>query len=460
MPRLFACALLLVLVAGCRRSVLDPETGAWTGEATASRPCPPPTPRTQTTRRPTTPLQPSPETLGLGEIRGRILERANLTVAAEAYRNAEARGRITQAAQPPNPYVLLRQRRISNFELANSGFGELEVGMPIELGHKRSARVRQAMAEAAAVSEGVRVVTANTLRDAELAFYRALRIHGEPRGGPRPGPGRGRAPGPRRDPLPRGQGQPRAGPSLLGGGGRRHLGRRGSRAAVRARVPLAGRVGRRSVGIDTRRRGDLGASRAVGLRPAGSRAGPGAPPAAAGRGPGRRGRGSRRGARRCGRVAEHRRGHRRASTTSTWIATTSASRCSCPVPLFDRNEGNRALSRAAARRAHTEVQAEALRLNVELDQAVIGYERASRNAQGYETDILPHAAGVARPGRAGVQGRTIDVPRRARRPADALPGAADAHPAPRRARPGRSRRPLPDRGVLRGHGRSIGTRRR
>ena len=151
--------------------------------------------------------------LTLGEVRGRILERANLTVAAEAFRHAEARGRVVQAAQHPNPYVALRRMRVKDFDWLDTGFGELEVGIPMELGGKRQARVRQAAAEAAAVSEEVRVVTANTLRDAELAFYRALRIGAELAISREQAKAAGEPAGSRRDPVPRGPGQSRPQPS-------------------------------------------------------------------------------------------------------------------------------------------------------------------------------------------------------------------------------------------------------
>jgi cobalt-zinc-cadmium efflux system outer membrane protein len=326
--------------------------------------------------------------LRLGEVRGRILDRANLTVAAEAFRNAEARGRVVQAAQPPNPYVMLRQRRISNFQLFNTGFGELEVGIPIELGHKRSARVRQAMAEASAVSEEVRVVTANTLRDAELAFYRALRISLE---------------------LQIARDQAKVAIELRDLAEVRYKeGRDGRVPALR----FSAAADDASLDVQDLERRYERACRTLDELV-------GAPSGSTQRVEGTWARGTLTDFdRREARVALERHPRRRAVDRAAAAAERAVARADAdvwpnlvvgvqgerdfdldrdyvgisflvPVPLFDKNQGNRAFARAKARRAHTQVQAEALRLSVELDQALIAYDRASRNAEGFQDDILP-----------------------------------------------------------------------
>ncbi len=260
--------------------------------------------------------------------------------------------------------------------------------MPIELGHKRSARVRQAMAEAAAVSEGVRVVTANTLRDAELAFYRALRIQAE---------------------LEVARDQARVAGEL------RDLAETRYREGKDSRVPalrFAAAADDATLDVEDLERRYERACRTIDEL-VGAKSGSTAQVV-----------GTWEGAvltafdRDEAVVALERHPRRRAADRGAAAADRAVARADAdvwpnivvgiagerdfdldrdyigltllvPLPIFDRNEGNRALTRAAARRAHTEVQAEALRLGVELDQALIGYERASRNARGYEEDILP-----------------------------------------------------------------------
>ena len=333
-------------------------------------------------------LRPSVADLSLGELRARILDSANLTVAAEAYRRAEARGRVTQAALPPNPYVMLRKRRIDDFDIFSTGFGELEVGQPFELGGKRDARVAQARAEAAAVDEEVRVVTANTLRDAEVQFYRALRFVAD---------------------LGVAREQLQVASELQELADTRYREGKDSRVPV-LRFEAAAEDARLAVS-DLERRVER-ACRALdefaGAEPGSTRSVTGSWDEAvltqldktltlqA--------------------LARHPRqlaAERAACAADTAIRRADADRWTnlvvgiqgeydadfdrsyfgfsflLPLPLWNKNEGERARTRAAARRAHVNVRAEALKLQVELDRAILAYERARENEAGYRNEILP-----------------------------------------------------------------------
>ncbi len=347
-----------------------------------------PAPVRRAARVPGTALKPSVADLSLGEIRARILDGANLTVAAEAYRRAEARGRVTQAALPPNPYVMLRKRRIDDFDLFGSGFGELEVGQPFELGGKRSARVAQARAEAVAVSEEVRVVTANLLRDAEIQFYRALRIAED---------------------LGVAREEAQVASELEDLAGTRFREGKDSRIPV-LRFEAAAADARLSV-ADLERRYER-ACRAldefVGATPGSTRSVAGSWDEAALTNLDKT----------LTMSALERHPRRRAADRAACAADKAIRRADAdrwtnlvvgiqgeydsdfdrsyvgftfllPLPLWNKNEGERARARATARRAHINVRAEALKLEVELDRAILAYERALQNEAGYRNEILP-----------------------------------------------------------------------
>ncbi|MHC4513527.1 MAG: TolC family protein [Planctomycetota bacterium] len=112
----------------------------------------------------------------LAQVRARILARANLELAAQAMRVAESRASEAQDELWPNPYVLVRKRRVDDFDVIDSGFLEIEFGQPFELGGKRAARVAQARATTQLAEEKVRALTFQTLRDAELQYCRVLRL--------------------------------------------------------------------------------------------------------------------------------------------------------------------------------------------------------------------------------------------------------------------------------------------
>jgi len=160
--------LLVVLLAACTAAPTDeaPESASVPRPATPLR-----VPADARSLPPAQPLR-----LTLGELRARILELSNLPLAAEAVRIDEARSREREARLWPNPYVLLRKRRVDDLDFAGTGFTELELGQPLELGDKRSARAELARAEAEVVGEDVRALTARALRDAEQRFCALLRL--------------------------------------------------------------------------------------------------------------------------------------------------------------------------------------------------------------------------------------------------------------------------------------------
>lgn len=373
--------LLFLALAACRsRTRLVPSSPASEDARVAVRPAP--------RRRAAPALRPSASDLSLGEIRARILDGANLTVAAEAYRRAEARGRVVQAALPPNPYVMLRKRRIDDFDLFGSGFGELEVGQPFELGGKRGARVAEARAEAAAVDQEVQVVTANTLRDAEIQFYRVLRI-GEDLGVARE--------------------QLQVATELQELAETRY--REGKDSRVPAlRFEAAAEDARLAV-TDLERRYER-ACRAldelVGAAPGSTRSVHGAwdeavlspldkaltmdalarhpRQLAADRAACAADKAVRRAdADRWTNLVVGLQGEHDSDADRSYVGFSLL----LPLPLWNKNQGERARTRAAARRAHTNVRAEALKLQVELDRAILAYERARQNEVGYREEILP-----------------------------------------------------------------------
>jgi len=397
-------ALLAVLLPACRsRTRIQPVVTGTVPSATSAGS------RAVSSR--SAGLRPSVADLTLSEIRARILDSANLTVAAEAYRRAEARGRVQQAGLPPNPYVMLRRRRMDDLNIFDSGFGVLEVGQPFELGGKRSARVAQARAEAAAVDQEVRIVTANTLRDAEIQFYRALRIAED---------------------LGVAREQFQVATELQELADTRYREGKDSRIPV-LRFEAAAEDARLAV-TDLERRYER-ACRAldefVGAKPGSTRSVTGAWDAsflttvekgltmAA--------------------LAKHPRqlaAERAACAADKAVRRADADRWTnlvvgleglydhdtdrtyvgfsflLPLPLWNKNEGERTRARAAARRAHTNVQAEALKLQVELDRAILSYERAQQNQVGYQEEILPRlqtSLDLAREAYTGGRATYLDV---------------------------------------------------
>lgn len=394
-----AIALLLLLLGACRsRTQVTPSTTSTTVSTTSA-----PVRRVG--------LRPSVADLSLSGIRARILDEANLTVAAEAYRRAEARGDIHQASLPPNPYVMLRRRRIDDLNLFDSGFGVLEVGQPFELGGKRAARVAQARAEAAAVDQEVRVVTANTLRDAELQFYRALRIAED---------------------LGVAREEFQVATELQELADTRYREGKDSRVPV-LRFEAAAEEARLAV-TDLERRYER-ACRAldefIGTEPGSTKSVTGTwgesvltsvdkdlTLAALSKHP------RQMAAERAACAAD--KAVRRADadrwtnlvvgleglydheTDRSYVGFSFL----LPLPLWNKNEGERTRARAAARRAHTNVQAEALKLRVELDRAVITYERALHNQVGYQQEILPRlqtSLDLAREAYTGGRATYLDV---------------------------------------------------
>ena len=83
-----------------------------------------------------------------------------------------------------------------------------------------------------------------------------------------------------------------------------------------------------------------------------------------------------------------------------------------PVPIWNRNQGERVRAQAAVRRARKSIDAEVLKLEVELDRAILAHDRATHNVNGYEEKIIPTldmSVELARAAYAGGKGSYLDV---------------------------------------------------
>ena len=329
-----------------------------------------------------------PRRFTLPEVRARVLERANLDLAAAAIRADEARGRVTEAGLWPNPSLLVRQRRVDDLDLFSSGFLEVEVGQPIELGGKRGARVERAGAELAAVDEEVRALAASTLRDAESGFFRALRLERE---------------------LAEAREEARTTAELEALAVSRFEAGKDTRIA-RLRFEAAAADARLAVRDLERRHAE--ACRALDEllgAPAGTVAGVDGALEAGVLGAGERERAQ-------DALAGHprlRAAEMRATAADRAVDSATAGAWpdftvglayerdhdlnenflgllfQLPLPLLNRNQGVREEAQAAARRARKTLEAEALRTRVELEAAFLAYDRANENVAGYARDIIP-----------------------------------------------------------------------
>lgn len=369
--------LALLLMPACRRTSVSPMP--------VDVPCPAPH-AVETVTPPAAPV--TPRTPTLGDVRGRILERANLHLAAETYRVAEARGRVVQASLPPNPYVLLLRNRVDDVDLFGTGRTEMEVGAPIELGHKRRARVAQARAEVLAVSEEVRALTALTLQRAEEQFFYILR---------------------HQDELVVVREEAEATAKLVTLADRRQREGKDSRVPV-LRFEAAAEDARLAVQDLVHRH-----ARACRLLddllgyPSGTVHGVDGSWDAVALNELDRDAAARSLARHPRRVAAEEavraadraicradadawpdltiglRGERDHETDRDYVGL----RLHVPVPIWNRNEGARAEARAAAARARKIVEAETLTLATELDAALLAYDTASENVRGYGEQLVP-----------------------------------------------------------------------
>jgi cobalt-zinc-cadmium efflux system outer membrane protein len=332
-----------------------------------------------------------PQRLSLAEVRARVFEKANLKLAAEAIRTAEAEGRAEEAALWPNPRVLVRKRRIEDFEVIDTGFLEVEFWQPFELGGKRGARTEQALAEVAAVSEAVRALTVATLRDAEAQFYRVLRLE--------------------RD-VAEAQEEAKAAADLAALTASREKAGKASRIAV-LRFQAAAETTRLTVQ-------DLEREHARACRRLDDLLGLAATTTAGVTGDfeGAQLTGFDRKAARAALESHPRRLAAKKAAIAADRAIESAAAdawpdlslavgyersvdldqnylgigLNLPLPLWDRNQGRRAEARAALRRARKSLDAEILTLSVELEAALIAYERSERNAVGYAEEVIPKLA--------------------------------------------------------------------
>ena len=382
-----ACAGWLLLSTAC--STPPPTPGGTADEAPASdlpaqevRLSPDPGPEPA----PTPPLEPTRFTLT--EVRARILENNNLTLAAETLRIAEAEGREREAGLWPNPYVLLRKRRIDGFDITDTGFLELEVGQTFELGGKRAARTDLARAQAEVVGEEVRALTASTLRDAERKFYALLRLeldHAQALEAARVA----------------GELEQLAAGRVDAGKESRIAQLRFEAAATDARLTAQSLERKREracreldellgapVGLVAGVEGELDAGELTAFDRTSAWHMLLSHPRL-------------RAAEKSAAAAQHAIDSAEADTWPDLIFAVAYEHDSnldrdyaglllkLPLPIWDRNQGRRAEARAALRRARKSLEAEAQTLAVELSTAWLDYEQAQADLSGYDEEILP-----------------------------------------------------------------------
>lgn len=328
--------------------------------------------------------------LTLGELRARILELHNLPLAAEALRVDEARAREREAQLRPNPYVLLRKRRVDDLDFTGTGSTELELGQPIELGGQRSARAKLARAEAEVVSEEVRALTARTLRDAEQRFCTLLRLEldlAEAREAARVAEelatlAAERVESGKESRIALLRFEAAATDARLEAEDLERRRERGCRELDELIGAPSGTVAGADGALDT---GELVAS-ASDLEAARERLAH-HPRLVAAEG-----------------AAEVARRALDSAEADVWpdltVAVTyehdqdldrdySGLLLKLPLPAWDRNQGRRDEARAAQRRASRAIEAELLALDVELSSAWLDHRRAERNLAGYDEEILP-----------------------------------------------------------------------
>jgi len=377
--------LLVVAVGGCRSSGRD-EPGAplVPAESTA---------RAEASNRGVPDEEPAVPSrrFSLAEVRARVFEKANLKLAAEAIRTAEAEGRAEEAALWPNPSLRIRKRRIEDFEVLDTGFLEAELWQPFELGGKRGARTEKARAEVEAVSASVRALTLATLRDAEAQFYRVLRLE--------------------RD-VAEAREEAKAAADLAAlTVSREEVGKASRIAALRLQATaettrltvqdlerehagacrrlddLLGLAATTTAGVT----GDFAGAQLTGLDRKAARAALDNHP---------RRLAAKKAAIAADRAVE-------SATADAWPDLSLALGyersveldenylgvgLNLPLPIWDRNQGRRAEARAALRRARKSLDAETLSLSVALEAALIAYDRSERNARGYGQDVIPKLA--------------------------------------------------------------------
>jgi len=324
----------------------------------------------------------------LEEVRARILGLATPRLSAESFRPAEARGRVDQAGLWPNPYLKFLKRGGEDFDVYGTGLTALEIGQPIELGGKRSSRTRRAKAEAAVAVQAFHAVTLEALLDAEVQFTRVLRLQQD---------------------LAEAKQEAKTAGDLEALSSARFASGKDSRIAL-LRFQAAAENARLAVQDLERRHsrscqvldGLLGvkAGTTTGVEGSWSSAVLSEPERqdvrknllhhpqllAAGQS-----------VTAADRAVE-------SSTADAWPDVTLGLvyrrdqdekedvfglMVKLPLPVLNRNQGVRAESRARARRARKNLEAETLKLNAELEAALISYSKAVRNVAGYEEDILP-----------------------------------------------------------------------
>lgn len=324
----------------------------------------------------------------LPEVQARIFEHANLHLAAEAVRIDEAHGREEEAALSPNPYLLLRERRVDDFDPLDTGMFEIEVGQTFELGGKRAARRELARAEAAEATQEVRALAARTLFDAEVAFYHLLRLQEE---------------------LDAAEEEVAATAALAHLARSRFSSGRADRASA-LRFEVARDEARIAALALERRRAQacLDLDELVGV-PVGSTQG-----VTGGFASAQLSGLDRKAAHRL--LATHPRLRAREMEAEAALRAIDAARADAwpdltvgiayehenesgedlggllvrlPLPLWNRAQGRRAETEAALRRARLGVQAEELSLAVELDRALLAYGEAWSSAIAYAVEVIP-----------------------------------------------------------------------
>lgn len=127
------------------------------------------------------PESPAPAAITLATIRARILEHADPRLAATARRIEEADALARQSGLWPNPYFKLRKVRLDHDGPFGSGFWEFELGQRFELAGKRGHREAEAAARADVARAQLDHAVRDAIRDAELGFFRLLRLEHERR---------------------------------------------------------------------------------------------------------------------------------------------------------------------------------------------------------------------------------------------------------------------------------------
>ncbi|MEW6741407.1 MAG: TolC family protein [Planctomycetota bacterium] len=334
---------------------------------------------------------PSPSALRrltLTEVHELVQSLSSRRLAAASFHPVEARSRVEQAGLWPNPYVMLRKREVSDFDLIDSGMSELEVGQPFELGGKRAARVDSLRAESDVAEASFGAACAETLRDAEEQFTKVLRLQEEIE-------------------LVRVEAETASALAVLVEA--RHEAGRESRVVLLERQSEAERARLQVQDLERehsracRELDDLlglTAGTTLGVEGDWQEVCHAAPDreqtlAALASHP-------RRVAAELS-VTAAERAQRRAEA-DVWpdlmVGVAYEHReeteddllgcyVSVPLPLWDRRQGLRSESRAAAARARSTLEAETLELTVALEAAWLTFERARHNVTGYEEDILP-----------------------------------------------------------------------